>query len=238
MNLTKNSGNEMSSLSIIAIDGYSSSGKSTFAKAIAAELDFIYIDSGAMYRAVALYCLEHGITEEELPGHLEEINIGFSVDNITRKQLTLLNGTNVEDKIRGVAVSRVVSRISRIKAVREKLVALQRDFAKKGGVVMDGRDIGTVVFPEAGMKIFMNAAPAVRAKRRYEELVAKGVNVSYDEILSNIVMRDHEDETRAESPLKKAGDALVLDNSDMTMDKQMNWFRDRWAALKSKSHAN
>jgi CMP/dCMP kinase len=237
MNLIKNSGN-MTTLSIIAIDGYSSSGKSTFAKAIAAELDFIYIDSGAMYRAVALYCLENGITEEELPEHLKEIDVGFSVNNLTKKQITLLNGANVEDKIRGVAVSRVVSRISKIKAVREKLVALQRDFAKKGGVVMDGRDIGTVVFPEAGMKIFMNAAPSVRAERRFGELVAKGVNVSYDEILSNIVMRDHEDETRTESPLKKAGDALVLDNSNMTLDEQMNWFRGRWAELKSKSHAD
>ena len=228
----------MSDVSIIAIDGYSSSGKSTFAKAIAAELDFVYIDSGAMYRAVALYCLENAITEEELPRHLPEINIEFSVDSVTKKQFTMLNSVNVEDKIRGVAVSRVVSRISRIKSVREKLVGLQREFARKGGVVMDGRDIGTVVFPDAGMKIFMNAAPGVRAKRRYDELLAKGINVSYDEILSNIVMRDHEDETRAASPLKKADDALVLDNSNMTLEEEMKWFRENWKNIKANMHAD
>jgi CMP/dCMP kinase len=223
----------MYAFSIIAIDGYSSSGKSTFARAIAAELGFTYIDSGAMYRAVALYCLENAITEEELPAHLGKINIRFMSDGISGRQITTLNGVNVEEKIRGVAVSRIVSRISRIKAVRKKLVSIQRSFADHGGVVMDGRDIGTVVFPDATMKIFMSAAPEVRAERRFRELTAKGVKVSYDEILSNIMMRDHEDETRAESPLKKADDALVLDNSNMTPEDQMKWFAKEW-----KKHSN
>lgn len=228
MSLTETSGKMKSSKYIIAVDGYSSSGKSTFAKAIAARLGFIYIDSGAMYRAVALYCSENEISEEELPVRLAEIYISFSVDKNSGKQFTLLNGKNVEEMIRGVEVSGIVSRISRIKEVREKLVKMQRDFGSDGGVVMDGRDIGTVVFPEAGMKIFMNASPEVRAGRRYDELLAKGIKVSYDEILSNIVMRDHEDETREVSPLKKAEDALVLDNSNMTMEDQMNWFMEQW----------
>lgn len=222
--------------SIIAVDGYSSSGKSTFAKTIAARLGFIYIDSGAMYRAVALYFLENNLTEEKLSHHLEEIDIGFSVDKATGKQYTMLNGSNVEDAIRGVEVSGIVSRISRIKEVREKLVRMQREFGANGGVVMDGRDIGTVVFPDAGMKIFMNASPEVRAKRRYDELIAKDIKVSYDEILSNIRMRDHEDESREESPLRKADDALVLDNSNMTMDEQMKWFMKHWE--KTNSYAN
>ena len=217
--------------SIIAIDGYSSSGKSTFARAIAASLGYIYIDSGAMYRAVALYCLENAISGEELPVRLNEIDIRFSIEKASEQQHTILNSRNVEELIRGVEVSGIVSRISRIKAVREKLIKMQREFGIKGGVVMDGRDIGTVVFPEAGMKIFMNASPEVRARRRYEELLSKGMKVSYEEILSNIVMRDHEDATREESPLRKADDALLLDNSNMTMDDQMKWFKEQWQKI-------
>jgi cytidylate kinase len=231
MNLTVISDKMKPVSTIIAIDGYSSSGKSTFARAIAASLGYIYIDSGAMYRAVALYCLENAISEEELPARLDEINIRFSVEKGNGKQHTILNNRNVEELIRGVEVSGIVSRISRIKAVRAKLVRMQREFGIKGGVVMDGRDIGTVVFPEAGMKIFMNASPEVRARRRYDVLLSKGIKVSYDEILSNIVMRDNEDAMREESPLRKADDALLLDNNNMTMDDQMKWFKEQWQKL-------
>lgn len=227
----------MTHSSIIAIDGYSSSGKSTFAKAIAAELGYVYIDSGAMYRAVALYCLENGIVTNEKLDHkkltesLDKINIEFLKDPGTLKQFTMLNGMNVEEKIRGIEVSEVVSKVSKVKEVREKMVRMQRNLAKKGGIVMEGRDIGTVVFPDAKLKIFMNAKAAVRARRRYDELVRKGVQVSYNDILSNIRMRDHEDENRTESPLRKAEDAIILNNSNMTPDEQMNWFRKQWERI-------
>ncbi len=225
--------------SIIAIDGYSSSGKSTFAKAIAAELGYIYIDSGAMYRAVALYCLENGIVTNKKLDHkkltesLDKINIEFLKDPGTLKQFTTLNGMNVEEKIRGIEVSEVVSKVSQVKEVREKMVRMQRNIAKKGSVVMEGRDIGTVVFPDAKMKIFMNAKAGVRARRRYDELIQKGIQVSYHDILSNIRMRDREDENRTESPLRKAEDAIILDNSNMTPDEQMNWFRKQWKRMNS-----
>ncbi|MBN2481193.1 MAG: (d)CMP kinase [Bacteroidales bacterium] len=228
---------------IIAIDGYSSSGKSTFARAIASELGYIYIDSGAMYRAVTLYCLENGILTADRLDHkkltesLDKIDIEFSVDPETRKQFTLLNGINVEDKIRGIGVSEVVSKVSQVKEVRSKMVRLQRNISKKGGVVMEGRDIGTVVFPDAGMKIFMTAAADIRARRRYDELAQKGVKISYEEVLENIRMRDREDENRIESPLRKAEDALTLDNSNMTPDEQMRWFRRKWKSI-NRSYEN
>jgi cytidylate kinase len=219
---------------IIAIDGYSSCGKSTFARLIARELNYVYIDSGAMYRSVSLYFLQNGLLVNGNPDPsglrqaLDKIHIHFALNSSNGMQETYLNGRNVEEEIRGIEVSAVVSKISQIKEVREKMVGLQRNIGKKGGVVMDGRDIGTVVFPDAGLKIFMTADTEVRARRRYKELVEKGLKVDLDEIMANIRMRDHEDENRLESPLRKATDAIILDNSSMTIEQQMNWFSEIW----------
>jgi cytidylate kinase len=219
---------------VIAVDGYSSCGKSTFARLIARELGYVYIDSGAMYRAVALYCLENGIISKEkidlelLQRSLSHINVQLKLNSGSGVQETWLNGRNVGEEIRSIAVSEVVSRISQVKTVREKLVSLQRIIGENGGVVMDGRDIGTIVFPAARMKIFMTADPDIRAKRRYDELIQKGVEVELSAVARNVRMRDHEDENRKESPLVKAKDAIVLDNSYMTLDQQMDWFREKW----------
>ncbi len=216
---------------IIAVDGYSSCGKSTFAKSIAEELDYVYIDSGAMYRAVALYCLKKGIIMndnsdiKQVIKALKFIDIEFKFNRSAQKYETFLNNENVEEDIRSVEVSEVVSLISKIKQVREKILVLQRRMGEKKGIVMDGRDIGTVVFPEAELKIFMTADVNVRAKRRYDELKEKGLKVSLDEIKRNIEQRDHQDVNRKESPLAKAKDAIELDNSSMTVEEQMNWFR-------------
>ncbi len=214
---------------IIAIDGHSSTGKSSFAKAIAARLGYIYVDTGAMYRAVTLYGLQHGlidpagtINENELLKALPAINITFR--NIEGQNCTFLNGVNVEADIRGIAVSQLVSTVSAIAGVRRHLVHLQQLMGKDKGIVMDGRDIGTVVFPQAELKIFMTADPKVRAERRYKELTAKGTKVSFDEILQNVIQRDHDDETRAVTPLRRADDALLLDNSQLTPEEQMSWF--------------
>jgi CMP/dCMP kinase len=226
--------------SVIAVDGYSSCGKSTFARLIARELGYVYIDSGAMYRSVALYCLENGILSGEkinmsrLQKGLKNIDIRFTPNPDSGLQETWLNGILVEEKIRGIEVSAVVSNISQIRAVREEMVSLQRKIRKNGPVVMDGRDIGTVVFPDAKLKIFMTADPQVRAKRRYDELIQKGIVVELREIEHNIRMRDHEDENRAVSPLRKASDALVLDNSNMTVAEQMDWFREKWIQINEK----
>jgi cytidylate kinase len=227
--------------SIIAVDGYSSSGKSTFARMIAAELEYTYIDSGAMYRSIALYCIENGILSGEqinisrLNQALENIDIRFRLNPATGIQETWLNGVNVEKKIRGLGVSDIVSRISQIASVREKMVSLQRRIGENTNVVMDGRDIGTVVFPEARMKIFMTADPEVRTKRRYDEMIQKGTRVNQEEVRDNIRMRDHEDENRKLSPLRRANDALLLDNSNMTVTEQMDWFRDKWRSLNGKN---
>jgi cytidylate kinase len=194
-----------------------------------------------MYRAVALYCLEHEILsgkQVDLPGlqhALQDINIRFSINTNTGLQETWLNGINIEEKIRGIGVSSVVSSISQIGDVRTKMVAMQRSIGEYGKVVMDGRDIGTVVFPHAILKIFMTADADVRAKRRYDELRQKGMTVQLDEIAENIRMRDREDENRPVSPLRKANDAHVLDNSYMTIAEQMEWFRKKWDALHEKS---
>ena len=219
---------------IIAVDGFSSCGKSTFARLIAKELNYVYIDSGAMYRAVTLYCIENGlladgnIRTERLLHSLNNITFRFMLNEQTGLQETWLNGRNVEKEIRSIEVSSIVSKISQIKEVRAKMVKLQREIGKNGGVVMDGRDIGTVVFPTAQMKIFMTAEPDVRALRRYKELLEKGMDVPLAEVSANIRMRDHEDENRKESPLRKAADAIVLDNSHMTIEQQMEWFREFW----------
>ena len=215
---------------IIAIDGHSSCGKSTFAKAIAARLGYIFIDTGAMYRAVTLYALEHSAiesciaNESKIEAMLEDININFRFNPERGASDIYVNGDMAEGKIRTIEVSNCVSAVSSIGAVRSKLVAMQQAMGRDGGVVMDGRDIGTVVFPDAELKIYMTADPMVRAERRYKELTAKGDKVSLEEIYENVVSRDHADMTRAISPLRKADDAIVLDNSHMSVEEQMEWF--------------
>ena len=217
---------------VIAIDGYSSCGKSTIAKDLAKVLNYIYIDTGAMYRAVTLYAMRNGIIKdgkidvEKLHDSLSGIKVSFRKNPETGLNETYLNGENVEKEIRRMDVSSNVSLISAIKEVREYLVELQREMAQQGGVVMDGRDIGTVVLPDADLKIFMTAKPEVRAERRYKELQAKGENVSFEEIMKNLEERDHLDTTRKESPLRQADDAIVLDNSNMTPQEQLDWIVD------------
>ena len=215
----------------IAIDGYSSTGKSSFAKTIAQRLGYIYVDTGAMYRAVTLYCIDNGLIgedgfsdTEEIVRRLPDIKIEFAYNNNIGKSETMLNGVNVEANIRGIEVSQYVSAISAIPEVREQMVELQRQMGKHGGIIMDGRDIGTVVFPDAELKIFMTADPKVRAIRRFKELEAKGQSVSLEEIEENIRHRDYEDSHRATSPLKQADDAVVLDNSNITPKEQLQWF--------------
>ncbi len=210
---------------IIAIDGYSSCGKSTFAKAVAAKLGYIFIDTGAMYRAVTLYAMRGGMVEdrERLVAALPEVRIEFRFDPAAGRSDVYLNGENVETEIRRIDVSERVSTVSSIPEVRAKLVAMQQEMGRAKGVVMDGRDIGTVVFPGAELKIFMTADPVVRAERRYRELTAKGERVSMEEIERNIRERDRQDETRVVSPLRRAADAVVLDNSQMTVAEQMAW---------------
>lgn len=215
---------------IIALDGHSSCGKSTFAKAIAARLGYIFIDTGAMYRAVALYAMEHGaiesgiVDEEKIVAMLGEINIDFRFNPQRGASDIYVNGDLVEGKIRTIEVSNCVSAVSSISEVRQKLVKMQQLMGERKGVVMDGRDIGTVVFPDAELKIYMTADARVRAERRYKELTAKGDNVSFDEIYENVVSRDKADMNRAISPLRKADDAIVLDNSTMSVEEQMAWF--------------
>ena len=217
---------------IIAIDGYSSCGKSTFAKAIAKELKYIYIDSGAMYRAVTLYCMRKGFINRDginingVLNDLDEIHVSFIFNPDKEEYETYLNSENVENEIRGIEVSAFVSRISQIPEVRARMVELQRQIGVFKGIVMDGRDIGTVVFPDAEIKIFMTASVDIRAKRRYDELKTKGNNVDFEEIKRNIVTRDIADENRDISPLRRAEDAIVLDNSRMTIKEQMVWVMD------------
>lgn len=215
---------------VIAVDGYSSCGKSTFAKAIAKRLGYAYIDSGAMYRATTLYGLQNGMFDgngvlnaQKLIAALPLINITFRFNGEKQRNETYLNGTCVEDEIRSIAVADKVSRVAEIGKVREQMVLLQQQMGKEKGIVMDGRDIGTVVFPEAEFKIFMTADPAIRAQRRYDELKGKGEEVDINEVEENIRKRDYIDENREVSPLRKANDALVLDNSHMTVEEQMVW---------------
>lgn len=215
---------------IIAIDGHSSCGKSTFAKAIAARLGYIFIDTGAMYRAVTLYALEHGaiamgiVDEERIEAMLGDIEISFRFNSERGASDIYVNGDLVEGKIRTIEVSNCVSAVSSIAAVRTKLVAIQQLMGQKGGVVMDGRDIGTTVFPDAELKIYMTADAMVRAERRYRELTAKGDDVTLEEVYRNVVSRDEADMSRKISPLRKADDAIVLDNSSMSVEEQMAWF--------------
>ena len=214
---------------IIAIDGYSSCGKSSFAKAIAAKLGYIFIDTGAMYRGVTLWAIRHGmvdgprVDEARLAEALPAIDISFAYNEERKAGDLILCGENVEAQIRTIEVSDAVSRVSAIPAVRARLVAMQQAMGRDKGVVMDGRDIGTTVFPDAELKIFMTASVDVRAERRYKELAAKGENVTLEEVRRNVTERDRIDETRTESPLRRADDALLLDNSSMTVDEQMDW---------------
>lgn len=214
----------------IAIDGFSSSGKSTMAKVLAKNIGYAYIDTGAMYRAVTLFCLNNNLINgdivdtQKLEAEIPNINISFSVDPGTGSSLTMLNGINVERDIRDMRVSSKVSIVAAIPFVRHELVKQQQKMGESKGIVMDGRDIGTVVFPNAEMKVYVDASPETRARRRYDELRSKGDNsITYEEVLENVKNRDFLDQTRAESPLRKADDAIVLDNSHMTPDEQNRW---------------
>ena len=214
---------------IIAIDGFSSCGKSTMAKSLARNIGYLYFDSGAMYRAVALYCLENnlvsedGIDTETLKGRMGDIEISFIADPVTKNSITLLNGRDVEKEIRSIEVSKVVSKVAALDFVRTDMIDQQRRMGESKGIVMDGRDIGTTVFPNAEMKIFVTASAEVRAQRRYDEIIARGDKADYNEILENVQQRDHIDQTREVSPLRKADDALLLDNSHMTREEQEAW---------------
>ncbi len=221
---------------IIAIDGHSSSGKSTMAKDLAREIGYIYIDTGAMYRAVTLYCLRKGyiqgdkIQEEALKADLDKMDISFRYNAETGRPDTYLNGEKVEKEIRSMEVADKVSLVAALGFVRRAMVAKQQEMGKAKGIVMDGRDIGTVVFPNAELKVFVTASPEVRARRRLEELQAKGEQTTYEEVLANVKKRDYIDSTREESPLRQAPDALVLDNSNMTIPEQKQWLRDKFEA--------
>lgn len=224
---------------IIAIDGYSSTGKSTMARALASRIGYRYIDSGAMYRAVTLYALRHGLIREDgtvdveaLSLALPSIQIDFEVKP-DGSQHTLLCGEDVETEIRGLEVSGAVSHIAAVLQVRHALVALQQTLGESKGIVMDGRDIGTTVFPHAELKIFVEASAETRARRRYDELRGKGQEVDYEAVLANVVERDRIDTTRAESPLRKAEDAVVLDNSTMSIPSQNEWLMQRFEAAMS-----
>lgn len=222
---------------IIAMDGHSSCGKSTMAKALAKAIGYTYIDTGAMYRAVTLYAMrrgfigENGIDEESLRREMPQIKITFGHEN--GMQYTILNGENVERQIRGMEVSGNVSPISAIGFVREAMVSQQREMGRQGAVIMDGRDIGTTVFPNAELKIFVTASDEIRAQRRFDELKAKGENPVFEDVLKNIRERDYIDSHRAVSPLRKADDAIVLDNSHMTIEEQDKWLMDQYLAKTS-----
>ena len=213
----------------IAIDGFSSCGKSTMAKDLAREIGYIYIDSGAMYRAVTLYCLENGfftndgIDTAQLAAAMPNIRISFQLNPETQRPMTFLNGVNVEDRIRTMEVSTRVSPVAALPFVREALVKLQQEMGKEKGIVMDGRDIGTAVFPDAELKIFVTASAEIRAQRRYDELKAKGQEASFEGILANVKERDYIDQNREVSPLRKADDAILLDNSNLTIEEQKQW---------------
>ncbi|MBW1298154.1 (d)CMP kinase [Aquimarina litoralis] len=213
---------------IIAIDGYSSTGKSTVARQLAKRLGYIYVDTGAMYRAVTLYAMQHNyigpdhFDKDALEKCLPLIHIRFEVSSTTGLAEVLLNDVNVEKQIRTLEVSRLVSPVAAVSKVRKKLVEQQQLMGIDKGIVMDGRDIGTVVFPDAELKLFMTATAKDRAERRYKELVDRGENVTYEDVLKNVVNRDHIDSTRKDSPLRKAANAIQIDNSNLTLDEQFH----------------
>ena len=219
----------------IAIDGYSSCGKSTMAKDLARRIGYVYVDTGAMYRTVTLYALRNGlfaedgsVLTEQLEKHMGNINITFQFNPETQKPDTYLNGELVEKEIRSLEVSNHVSPIAAVPFVRTAMVAQQQAMGQEGGIVMDGRDIGTTVFPQAELKIFVTASAEVRAQRRYDELVSKGMPEPYEDILKNVVERDYIDTHREVSPLRQADDALLLDNSHMTIPEQNEWVMERY----------
>ena len=219
----------------IAIDGHSSCGKSTMAKDLAREVGYIYVDTGAMYRAVTLYCMRNHLIDAQgevltarLKALMPQVSVTFQLNKETGKPDTYLNDERVEDTIRSIEVSSNVSKVAAIPFVREAMVEQQRLLGKEKGVVMDGRDIGTTVFPDAELKVFVTASPEVRAQRRYDELKAKGMAADYDDILKNVQERDYMDSHRAVSPLRKAEDALLLDNSEMTIAQQRDWLMDKF----------
>lgn len=219
----------------IAIDGYSSCGKSTMAKDLAREIGYIYVDTGAMYRSVTLFAMRNSLFDEdgsiktdELKDRMNEINISFKLNSETGRPDTYLNGELVEKEIRTMEVSANVSKIAALPFVREALVAQQQAMGKEKGIIMDGRDIGTVVFPDAELKIFVTASAEVRAQRRYDELKAKGMPADFDDILKNVKERDYIDSHRETSPLRMADDALELDNSHMTIEEQKAWLMARY----------
>ncbi|MEJ8768955.1 (d)CMP kinase [Prevotella sp. HCN-7019] len=219
----------------IAIDGYSSCGKSTMAKDLAREIGYIYVDTGAMYRSVTLFAMRNSLFDEdgsiktdELKDRMGEINISFRLNSETGRPDTYLNGELVEKEIRTMEVSANVSKIAALPFVREALVAQQQAMGKEKGIIMDGRDIGTVVFPDAELKIFVTASAEVRAQRRYDELKTKGMPADFDDILKNVKERDYIDSHRETSPLRMADDALELDNSHMTIEEQKAWLMARY----------
>ncbi|MDR2286164.1 MAG: (d)CMP kinase [Prevotellaceae bacterium] len=222
---------------IIAIDGYSSTGKSTVAKAIAQRLNYIYVDTGAMYRAVTLFCVRNGLIDssgkisDRLKSMLKDINIEFRKSAGSETADTYLNNENVEKEIRSIETANHVSAVSAVPEVRELLVRQQQLMGQAKGIVMDGRDIGTVVFPDAELKVFMTASPEIRTLRRFSELKAKGENVTVDEVRKNIEGRDFKDTHREVSPLKQAADAVVLDNSNMTPKEQLEWLYEKVKAI-------
>ncbi len=226
----------------IAIDGFSACGKSTMAKALAQKINYIYVDSGAMYRAITLYSLKNGLIDEngnvdvaKLQADINNIKVTFRLDDKTKLPITYLNGENLEADIRSMEVSGKVSAISSLGFVRRAMVTQQQELGQAKGIVMDGRDIGTVVFPKAELKIFVTAKPEVRAQRRLDELRSKGdMKTTFKEVFQNLQERDNADQTRTDSPLKKADDALVLDNSYMTRDQQMQWILERFEEVINK----
>ena len=220
---------------IIAIDGHSSCGKSTMAKDLAKAIGYIYVDTGAMYRAVTLYALRHGMISQEgevdsaaLETSMDDINISFKLNSETKRPDTWLNGACVEQEIRSMEVSNNVSAVSALGFVREAMVRQQQAMGQEKGIVMDGRDIGTVVFPQAELKVFVTASAEVRAQRRYDELMRKGTPAPYEEVLENVLQRDYADSHRKISPLRKADDAITLDNSEMTIEQQNEWLLQRY----------
>lgn len=227
---------------IIAIDGFSSSGKSTMARRLAAKIGYRYVDTGAMYRAVTLYAMTHDLINDKdevnlpaLEAEMQHIHIDFKPTG-DGTQHTMLNGVDVEKEIRRLNVSNHVSTIAAIPFVRHALVALQQAMGKEKGIVMDGRDIGTAVFPNAELKIFVNASAQTRAQRRFNELIEKGSPTTFEEVLANVVHRDHIDQTRQESPLRQADDAILLDNSHMTIAEQDEWLMDRYNEVANGKH--
>ncbi len=212
----------------IAIDGFSSTGKSTIAKQLAKKLKYVYVDSGAMYRAVTYFAMENNIIshtffyKDELIKRLDDIILSFKYNTSLGFAEIYLNNVNIEKEIRTLGVSKLVSKVAEVSEVRKKLVEQQKKFGENKGVVMDGRDIGTVVFPNAELKLFMNASASKRAKRRFDELIKRGDQVTFEEILKNVEYRDHIDSTREDSPLMKADDAIEIDNSDLTLEEQFD----------------